>query len=437
MKIAIAGYGVEGKSNYEYFSQWPGAEVTIVDESKQPKLPLPVKVPTILGRGAFKKLKDFDLVVRTAGLSPDKIQTDGKIWTATNEFFEKCPAPIIGVTGSKGKGTTSSMITSILEAAGKRVWLVGNIGVASLSALQEISETDVVVYELSSFQLWDAERSPNVAVVLGIEPEHLDVHRSFEDYVAAKANIRRFQGSGDLCVYNSENFYSRSIAEMNEAPSLPYGISRKDGVYVKGEFFYVNEQIICSTSEVQLKGWHNVDNACAAIGVAHHLGISNDEIAAGLRNFKGLPHRLWYVTTIDEVEYYDDSIATTPTSAIAALRAFEQPKVIILGGSFKGSDFTELAQEMLHHDVWAILIGEEATAIAKAFRKAKFDHYEIIKPPHIGSIMKKVVKEAHKMAGPGSVVLLSPSAASFGLFRDYVDRGKQYQAAVNDLGQSK
>lgn len=434
MKIAIAGYGVEGKANYEYWSKDPANEVTIVDESVTPKTPLPSGAATILGPGAFQKLDGFDLVIRTAGLSPYKITTDGRVWSATNEFLEKCPAPIIGVTGTKGKGTTSSMIASILKAAGRKVWLVGNIGLASLDVLSEIQSSDIVVYELSSFQLWDAERSPHIAVVLGIEPEHLDVHRDFEDYVAAKGNIRRFQTTNDLCIYQQDNQYSVQIARSIDAPRQPYGLDASEGSHVRrtddDEFFYVGEHIICSTSEVALKGRHNIDNACAAVAVAHHLSVSNDAIAEGLRDFKGLSHRLSFVATVDGVSYYDDSIATTPSSAIAAIDAFSEPKVIILGGSYKGSDFSELAAHIKEQaDIQAILIGQEAPRIASALDAVGFDRYEIIE----NATATAFTRRAAELARPGSVVLLSPSAASFGLFKDYVDRGNQFIAAVNAL----
>lgn len=427
MKVAIAGYGVEGEANYQYWSADPSNEITIVDQKDALDGPLPDGAAAILGSDAFEKLDGFDLVVRTAGLAPRKIKTDGKVWSATNEFFDKCQAEIIGVTGSKGKGTTSSLITSILEAAGRKVWLVGNIGQPSLEVLDQIQPTDIVVYELSSFQLWDIEKSPHTAVVLFIEQEHLDVHLDMAEYVAAKANITKFQGSDDLLVFNAENEYSRSIAEGSKA--IKVGYPSNATTHVIGGDFYNGEQKICSTSALQIRGEHNVSNAIAAIDAIWQYTQDASVIEEGIMNFKGLPHRLAFVKNVDGVDYYDDSIATTPASAIAALRAFEQPKVIILGGSSKGSDFSELAVELTKHDAQVILIGDEAPVIAGALKQAGFDKFEIIP----NATATSFVQRAHDLAVPGSVVLLSPAAASFGLFKNYVDRGDQFIAAVNLL----
>lgn len=425
MNIAIAGYGVEGQSNYRYWSQFPEHSITIVDEALE--LDTLDGVSTILGPGAFGRLNGFDLIIRTAGLAPHRITTDGKVWSATNEFFEKCPADIIGVTGSKGKGTTASLIASILEAAGRKVWLVGNIGLASLDVLHQIQPDDLVVYELSSFQLWDIERSPKTAVVLMIEQDHLDVHKDMDEYVAAKANIVRFQSAEDLTVYFADNLYSRQIGESSNALKIAYPDTRS--AHVSDDHFYYGETKIASVSTLAIRGEHNVGNALAAINAVWSYTQDTDAFTTGLSSFKGLPHRLFHVRTLDEVEYYDDSIATTPTSASAALRSFSGHKVIILGGSSKGADFRGLAQELVHHDAIALLIGEEGYAMAPVFDAVGFKNFELIEKPN----MPFIVETARRHARPGSVVLLSPAAASFGLFKNYADRGDQFIAAVNNL----
>jgi len=427
MKIAIAGYGQEGEASYRYWSSDSQNEITIVDEN-QPKLVLPIGVKTIIGGGVFNNLKDFDLVVRTAGLPPRKIKTSGKIWSATNEFFDKCSATIIGVTGSKGKGTTASLIASILREAGRTVWLVGNIGKPALDVLARINPDDVVVYELSSFQLWDLEFSPHIAVVLHIEQEHLDVHTDMDEYVDAKAHITKYQKSGDIVIYNSSNKYSYIIASQSKGVKIQY--PDKQTAHVENNNFYYKEQKICSTSSLKLIGKHNLDNACAAINAIWNFDVSNNAIKKGLEKFAGLPHRLQFVREVNGVKYYDDSIATTPSSAIAALKSFNNvPKVIILGGSSMGSDFTELSKEMPKHDVYAILIGDEAKRIEEAFESSGFMNYEILQNP----TAKIIVNRACSLSKPGGVVLLSPASASFGLFKNYVDRGEQFISAVMEI----
>jgi len=427
MKIAIAGYGVEGQENFRYWSKLPENEVTIVDE-KGTGAPIPEGIPSIVGPDAFKQLEGFDLVIRTAGLAPNKIATSGKIWSATNEFFEKSPAPIIGVTGSKGKGTTASLIASILEEAGKKVWLVGNIGISALSVLEQVKPDDIVVYELSSFQLWDLQRSPQVAVVLFIEREHLDVHANMEEYVEAKAQITKHQIPGDILIYNAENKYSVQIADSSVAQKIGY--PSNEAAHVVDGWFYYGQQQLVSVNTLSIPGAHNVSNALAAIDAIWPFTQDVDAIEGGLSDFIGLPHRLAYVANVNNVEYYDDSIATTPSSAIAALRAFaDKPKVIILGGSTKGSEFNELAMELTRHDVQVILIGDEAARIAEALEIVGFTHYESIE----NATAELFTRRAAELALPGSVVLLSPAAASFGIFKNYADRGEQFIAAVNNL----
>lgn len=426
MNIAIAGFGIEGKSNYRYFES-RGHDVTIVDERHEIK-GVPEGAKTLTGPGVFEKLDGFDMVVRTASLAPRKIKTDGKVWSATNEFFAQCPAPIVGVTGSKGKGTTSSLVASMLRASGKTVHLLGNIGIPALDELEKVQPDDIVVYELSSFQLWDVEKSPHVAVVNMIEPDHLDIHADFDDYVAAKSNIARYQVKDDAVVFAAANEYSRQIAELSKGTQLP--APSEETAHIADKTFWYDDQMLCSVEALRLPGPHNRDNACLAITVVWRFIQDAAAIEKGLRDFSGLPHRLKFVRELNGVKYYDDSIATTPGSAIAALNAFSEPKVMILGGSYKGGDFADMAELAGKSNVRiAVLIGQEAARIEPLLRE------QGVSTQNLGEDVKmpEVVAAARDAAQPGDVVLMSPACASFGMFKSYVDRGEQFVTAVEAL----
>ncbi len=414
MKIVIAGYGVEGQSSLCYFQkEFPEASFLVADERDRVD-GLPDNVGYQVG---FAGLNDADLIIRSPSLSPEKIKTSGKIWSATNEFFDKCSAPIIGVTGTKGKGTTCSLIAAILRQAGQTVHLVGNIGVPALDVLPKIKKTDIVVYELSSFQLWDLKKSPHIAVVLMIEPDHLNVHADFDDYLAAKRNIAHFQSQEDYVIYNSQNDFSREIAASSPAQKKEYP-------------FYITNDII---SAIRLPGKHNIDNVCAAILAAKAIqsDVTDDEIKAGLSDFTGLPHRLKFVAEKNGVKYYDDSISTTPGSAIAALKAFTEPKILILGGSDKGADYTELAQEIARQQMRAVIVnGANASEIIEILHKNKVSCQAVqLEMASMPTVVEAVVNQAQ----PGDVVILSPAAASFDMFKSYNDRGEQFVAAVDNL----
>jgi UDP-N-acetylmuramoylalanine--D-glutamate ligase len=428
MKVAIAGYATEGKSNFNYFSR-RGYEMTIIDE--RPALDgIPPGVPTRFGEDAFNSLADFDMVVRTASMAPAKLKGARRIWSAANEFIANCPAPVIGVTGTKGKGTTVSFIASILRSAGKTVHVVGNIGIPPLDELEKIGQDDIVVYELSSFQLWDLEKSPHVAVVLMIEADHLDIHESFEEYVASKARVTQTQKPDDLVIYNIANQYSRSIGENSVAQKFPY--QTDTAAHEKDGQLYYGEQLLCPVGTLQLPGRHNIDNACAAINAVWSFTQDAAAIRKGLESFAGLPHRLKFVRTVDRVDYYDDSIATTPGSVVAAIDSFNQPKILILGGSSKGvTDFSPIAKAAVKGNVKAaILIGDEAEKIEQALKNTG------IVLTNLGNqvAMHEIVQTAYRQARPGDIVILSPACASFGMFNGYEDRGDQFINMVNTLG---
>lgn len=429
MKVAILGYGVEGRSALRYWRE-RGADITVFDENPDAAEDLPAGVHAKTGKGCFEKAIGFDVVVRGPAVAPKRVaDKKAHVTSPTKLFFEHCAAPIIGVTGSKGKGTVSSLIFEMLTRAGVRAHLAGNIGVPMLDILPDVRPDDVVVLELSSFQLWDLNCSPHVAVILMIESEHLDVHSSLQDYLAAKANTVRFQDPSDGVIYHPTNRYAKQIAESSEGKKIRY--AKAPAAHVVDGTFMIDEHKLCSTSHLLLTGEHNIENACAAITAAWQYTNDTDAICGALGQFAGLPHRLKLVAEKKGVAYYDDSIATTPGSAIAATKAFVEPKVLILGGSFKGADFKELARLIKKvHMRRVLLIGDEAERIAKEFKIAGFNNYDLL-----GSkiSMRDIVKAADRVAEKGDKVILSPACASFGMFKNYSDRGDQFIHAVEEL----
>lgn len=438
MRIAIAGFGLEGKSNLAYFSKrFPEAEITIFDERESLDEPLG-NVKKVLGKDAFSKVKDFDLVVRTAGLPLQKISQTKNITSSTQEFFNRCPAPIIGVTGSKGKGTTCGFIASILRQyfasnSERKLHLVGNIGTPALEVLPSISRQDFVVYELSSFQLWDLNKSPQIAVMTLIEPDHLDVHTSFAEYVNAKLNIFRYQAPTDKAVFNDQDETVKKLVQpiIAETRAEVKPFMNNKFIHIQQGYFYHGEQRICPTGVVKLLGQHNLQNAAAAISAVWDI-IDSDKVAIekGLASFTGLPHRLQFVGEVQGVKYYDDSIATTPGSVIAAMKSFSQPKILIVGGHDKGGDYHELGKLAENHAVKLVLaIGSNGKKVKQQIEQSSAVKVELLTAKQ----MSEIVSKASEFACSGDVVILSPAAASFDMFESYSDRGEQFTNAVRAL----
>ncbi len=428
-KVAIAGYGLEGEVNYRYWKEL-GAEVVIYDEH-QPSRPVPEGAQAVVGPDVFSLLKDFDLVVRTASLRPDKIKTNGKIWSATNEFFARCPARIIGVTGTKGKGTSCTLIARMLESAGETVHLVGNIGVLALEELPKISKTDIVVFELSSFQLWDLERSPETAVVLMIEPDHMDIHGTMKEYLAAKAHIATSQKPDDLLVYHPTNPYSAEIA--NGSPGQKKRYQTADGAQIVEGQLVIAGQVICHDDEIALIGRHNRENICAALTAVWRYTQNVTALKQALTTFSGLPHRLELIRELNGVRYFNDSFSSAPGATIAALNSFTQPEICIIGGYDRGLDYSELAQKIVEQKNIknVLLIGETGPLIARSILKCdpQFRKHEVLSD----LTMTQIVEKAAHLSTTGDVVLLSPGCASFDMFHDFKDRGEQFKAAVSEL----
>ncbi|MDB5183560.1 MAG: UDP-N-acetylmuramoylalanine--D-glutamate ligase [Candidatus Saccharibacteria bacterium] len=424
MNIAILGYGVEGESVYNYYhAKYPDATFTAYDNKLEPKNELPDGVKFVGGVTDFKGIT-ADLAFKTPPIAPWDVEVTGKVTSVTREFLKNCPAPVIGVTGTKGKGTTSSMITSILNAAGKKTWLVGNIGVSAFDVLPQISADDIVVYELSSFQLWDADVSPHIAVVLGIEPEHLDVHKDFNDYVQAKSNIAKHQHEDDEVIYKEGNEWSEEIAQMSPGEAVPYLLNK--GAFVSEGYFYYQRHKLCPTSVLQIPGQHNIENACAAIAATWSWVQDPEVIARGLHDFKGLSYRIELVRELDGVSYYNDSYSTASAATNVALSALDRPTVLIAGGYDRGYGYEEMANVIKTHQniLKVLLIGETGSKIAEHLDKGIFE---------LSGSLDDTTKRAHDLARAGSVVLLSPGFASFDMFTNFTERGRQFTEVVNAL----
>lgn len=432
MNIAIIGFDLEGRATYEYFKREGGHQITICDQNMS--VTVPDGLPAQLGDSYLDNLNVFDCIVRTPGLHPQKILNKnpgiaGKITTQTNLFFEHSPtANIIGVTGTKGKGTTSSLITTLLQAAGKTVHLGGNIGVPALQLLLDgVSTEDYVVLELSSFQLIDLKHSPHVAACLMVMPEHLNWHADLQEYYQAKQQLFRWQTGDDTAIYYAANDQSADIASAGSGAKVPY--MQAPGALVEDNIISIQGQAICNIGELQLVGKHNWQNVCAALTVAWQITQDVAALRQALISFKGLEHRLELVRELSEVRYYDDSFGTTPETAVVAIEAFMEPKVIILGGSDKGASYDDLAIAVKAGNVRkALLIGDQADRIQAALDAAGFTDYQ----PG-GDNMEEIVHMAQLISQPGDVVLLSTACASFGMFKNYKDRGDQFKAAVQSL----
>jgi UDP-N-acetylmuramoylalanine--D-glutamate ligase len=434
MKIAILGYSLEGQSSYEYFAAAGGHELTICDQD--PKLEVPAGALSVLGAGYLDNLDQFDLLVRTPGLLPQDILAKNpglaaKITSNTNEFLKACPTRnIIGVTGTKGKGTTSTLISRLLEAAGKSVQLGGNIGVPALSVLSELTADSWVVLELSSFQLIDLRTSPHIAICLMVVPEHLDLHTDLDEYVHAKAQLFAHQSSDDIAIYFAENKTSKQIAAGSSGRQLPY--YAPPGAYVKDDDIIIDGKVICKTNELKLLGKHNWQNVCAALTAVWQAAQDTEALRSVLTGFNGLPFRIELRREVAGVRYYNDSYATGPGSAIAALQAVPGPKVMIIGGYERGLDLTELVEAAVDasDEIRKILlIGASAERVAHELKDGGFTNFIISDAED----MRVIVKEATELAQKGDAVVLSPGFASFDMFNNFKERGIIFNKVVEAL----
>ncbi len=343
-------------------------------------------------------------------------------------FFELCPAPILGITGSAGKTTTTSLTGEIFRAAGRDVFVGGNIGRPLLGELARMSARSWVVLELSSFQLEPMQHSPHIAVVTNVTPNHLDRHPTMEDYWEAKGQILAYQAPDDWAILNDDDPWTLRYAPRGRVLrfSLEHAV---EGAYLQGDSLMLAGEPLMAASEVPLRGRHNLANVLAAAAAAHVAGVDRDSIVVAVRAFHGVAHRLELVGEHGGVRFYNDSIATAPERSIAALRAFDEPVVLIAGGRDKHLPMDEWARLIADRARHVVLLGEMSGLVADALGHAAPEFAGVTR----ARTMDEAVRQAATAARPGDVVLLSPGGTSYDMYRDFEERGADFARAVKRL----
>lgn len=435
LKVGILGFGREGKSVLKYLkqsTQFRNSKIEILDKK--------------IAKNYLNNLERFDLIFRSPGVPynlPELKKARGEgvyphtkrgvggakkrkitprsgvgvyFSSVTKLFFENFKGKIIGITGTKGKGTTSTLLYQMLKAAGKKVFLAGNIGKSALDSLLKYGDYPLAVLELSSFQLQDLDISPEVAVILDIFPDHQDAHEGLKEYYGAKANIGGFQKKTDKIFFFADNAMSKKLAMKSPAKKFPVD-------YRKFKSFEL--------ADLKVKGQHNFRNAVMAATVAASLDVKWTIVRAAAKKFKGLEHRLEFVQRIRNVNFYNDSSSTNPMTTAAAIGAFgKEPKALIAGGRDKVWDYSPIKNALKRHrETTVILVGENKNKIEKFIRSSGI---RIKKTKDLAG----AVREAYKIAAGYKTtanVIFSPGAASFDMFKDYADRGNKFKKAVKSL----
>ena len=446
-RVTVIGMGVSNIPLIKLLLR-AGVKVTVRDRSPRERLAEQAQeleslgAKLILGEEYLQNL-DGSIIFRTPGLSPntpellEAAQRGISLSSEMEVFFQTCPSHLLGVTGSDGKTTTTTIIAELLKEAGQNVYVGGNIGKPLLADVPDMVEEDYAVLELSSFQLMTMEQSPQIAVVTNVSPNHLDYHHTMEEYVRAKKNIFLHQGRGDRLVLNYDNPGTRAMEAEAVCPVTWF--SRKErleeGVYLRdGAIWLTNEQgsrEVLPLELIQLPGDHNIENYMAAIAAVD--GIVPDKcVRAVAQRFQGVEHRIEFVRELDGVRWYNDSIGTSPSRTTACLESFPQKVILIAGGYDKGVPFTQLGIEIVDRVKTLVLTGDTAPAIRQAVEEAP--GYG----PHTPDIfmagdLAGAVKEARAAAEPGDIVILSPACAAFDRFKNFMERGQVFKQLVKEL----
>lgn len=448
-KVAIIGIGVSNLPLLEYFYDL-NARVTIFDskESNQISVEAMQKIEKygfefIGGKDSLSRLKGFDIIFRSPSCMPDRPELveaveNGAVLTSEIEMVLKlAPCKVIGVTGTEGKTTTTTLINEIVKKSGRKTYLGGNMGKPIFTKIRNIKPENIIILELSSFQLSDMDISPDISVVTNIYPDHLNVHKSYEEYREAKKNIFKHQSENGIVVLNYDNEFTREFAKEANGKVIFFSSKEKldDGfIYDKadGTIKYCEDGVrrhIIKKEDIKLRGIHNYENICAAIAATSSIVDVDTQIKA-IEEFTGVEHRLEFVRELNNVKWYNDSIGTSPASTIAGLNSFDEDIILLAGGSDKGLDYEEVGKTIARKVKALILTGPTSEKIENATKQALNDkNIEI----YYTSNMQESVNLAKDIAKAGDVVLLSPASASFDLYKNFEDRGHQFKDCVNNL----
>lgn len=448
-KVAIIGIGVSNIPLLDYMNE-KEARVTVFDDRTIDKIPIEAlekirkyEINSYFGEDSLKNLKGFDIIFRSPSCMPsrEELQEEvkrGAILTSEIEMvLQMSPSTIIGVTGSDGKTTTTTLIYEIIKAKGYKCFLGGNIGTPLFTRIGEMLPEDIVVLEMSSFQLMGMEISPQISVITNISPNHLNIHKDYEEYIEAKKNILKNQDNNGVIVLNYDNEITREFENeangkvrfFSSKEKLSDGIILDDGI-IKECKDKVRRHIL-DTKNIKLRGNHNYENACAAIAATAGLVDVDTQIDV-ISNFGGVEHRLELVKEIDGVKWYNDSIGTSPTRTMAGLHSFDEDIILIAGGYDKHLDYKPLAKPILERVKTLILMGQTADKIFYAVKEeAEIQNKQI--EIYVCDSLEDTVKMAHKVAKKGEIVLFSPASASFDLFKNFAERGKKFKELVNRI----
>ncbi len=447
-KIAVVGIGVSNVPLIKYFAK-KGIKVTAFDKRDRNYIGksydeiLQLGIDIKLGENYLEGIENFDIIFKTPGMRYDipeflKAMEKGAVITSEMElFFELCPCKIIGVTGSDGKTTTTTLISEFLNEEGYKVYKGGNIGIPLLSKVEEMQKEDFAVVELSSFQLHTMKRSPDIAIVTNVAPNHLDWHIDMNEYIDSKKNIFRYQKENGILIVNRDNDISYNMKNETNSEIRVFSFSNKleNGIYFDGQNIIYSkngsEEKILDCDDIILPGNHNIQNYMTAILAVSDF-VKKDTIRKVAKTFKGVEHRIEFVRELDGVKYYNSSIDSSPTRTIACLKSFKQKVIVISGGYDKKIPFEPLAPVYMEKAKALFLCGATTSLILNAL--ISYEGYDKLKlPVFICNDFEKTIKNAKDYAKPGDIVVLSPACASFDMFKNFEQRGNKFKEIVNNF----